>query len=154
LCPINLALELLGDRWTLLLIRDLMFAGKRGFRELLQSEEGIASNILAERLVRLVDAGILVKAGDPTHKQKASYRLTPMGVDLLPVLAQLGIWGRKYLPVTEATAAVAAALERGGPALWSEMCTQLRAAHGLGAKPPPRRSKPSVSPRSQDPTPG
>ena len=129
----GLADELLGDRWTLLLIRDLMFAGKRGFQALLQSEEGIASNILADRLVRLVDAGILVKAGDPTHKQKAIYRLTTMGVDLLPVLAQFGIWGRKYLPVTEESASVAAALERGGPALWRKMCAQLRAAHGLGA---------------------
>jgi len=106
-----------------------MFANKRHFRELLLSEEGISSNILSERLARLVDAGLLTKADDPTHRQKAIYSLTPMGIDLLPVLAQLGIWGRKYLPVTRESAADAAALEKGGPALWKEMRAQLRRTH-------------------------
>ena len=130
LCPINLALELIGDKWSLLILRDLMFANKRHFRELLLSEEGISSNILSERLARLVDAGLLTKADDPTHRQKAIYSLTPVGIDLLPVLAQLGIWGRKYLPVTRESAADAAALEKGGPALWKEMRAQLRRTHG------------------------
>jgi len=130
LCPINLALELVGDKWSLLILRDLMFANKRHFRELLLSEEGISSNILSERLARLVDAGLLTKADDPTHGQKAIYSLTPMGIDLLPVLAQLGIWGRKYLPATRESAAAAAALEKGGPALWKEMRAQLRRMHG------------------------
>ena len=129
LCPINLALELIGDKWSLLILRDLMFADKRHFRELLQSDEGISSNILSERLARLTQAGLLTKADDPTHKQKAIYSLTPMGIDLLPVLAQLGIWGRKYLPATRESAADAAVLEKGGPALWKEMRTQLRRRH-------------------------
>ena len=129
LCPINLALEIFGDRWSLLIVRDLMFAGKRHYRELLQSEEGISSNILAERLGKLVEAGILTKEEDPSHKQKAIYSLTPMGVDLLPVLANIGIWGRKYLPVTKESGANAAALEKGGPALWKEMRSALRRAH-------------------------
>jgi len=129
LCPINLALEVFGDKWSLLIVRDLMFAGKRHYRELLQSEEGISSNILAERLGKLVEAGILTKEEDPSHKQKAIYSLTPMGVDLLPVLANIGIWGRKYLPVTRESGANAAALEKGGPALWKQMRSELRRAH-------------------------
>lgn len=129
LCPINLALEIFGDKWSLLIVRDLMFAGKRHYRELLQSEEAISSNILAERLGKLVEAGILTKQEDPSHKQKAIYSLTPMGVDLLPVLANIGIWGRKYLAVTKESGANAAALEKGGPALWKEMRSALRRAH-------------------------
>ncbi|MGJ7502578.1 winged helix-turn-helix transcriptional regulator [Variovorax sp. ZT5P49] len=128
-CPINLALEVFGDRWSLLIIRDMMFAGKRHFREFLQSEEGISSNILTERLGKLVEYGVLSKTDDPTHKQKAIYSLTPMGIDLLPVVAQIGIWGRKYLPATEESGAPAAALEKGGTALQKKMQAELRKAH-------------------------
>ncbi|AJF00482.1 winged helix-turn-helix transcriptional regulator [Pandoraea apista] len=128
-CPINLALQIVGDKWSLLILRDLMFADKRHFRELLQSEEGISSNILTERLARLVGAGILTKSDDSTHKQKAIYSLTPMGIDLLPVLAQIGIWGRKYLDVTKESAAQAARLEKGGPALWKALQAELHKTH-------------------------
>ena len=79
LCPINLALEVFGDRWTLLIVRDLMFAGKHHFRELLRSDERIASNILADRLRTLVQQGIVTRSPDPSHKQKAVYRLTEKG---------------------------------------------------------------------------
>ena len=76
-CPINLTLEMLGDRWSLIVIRDLMFGNRRHYRELLnQSEEGIASNILADRLKRLMAAGLVSRRDDPTHKQKAIYSLT------------------------------------------------------------------------------
>jgi DNA-binding HxlR family transcriptional regulator len=132
LCPINLALEVFGDRWTLLIVRDLMFAGKRHFRELLQSEERISSNILADRLRQLVEAGIVTRADDPNHKQKATYSLTEQGIALLPILAQIGSWGRRYLPVTEESSATAAWLEQGGPALWDEIASRLRETH-LGA---------------------
>jgi DNA-binding HxlR family transcriptional regulator len=128
-CPISLALDVIGDRWSLLIVRDLMFAGKRYYRELLRSDEGISSNILAERLARLVDVGVLSRTGDPTHKQKAIYSLTPMGIDLLPLVAQLGIWGRKYLPVTAEAAAQAKQLEKGGPALLRKIQADLRKQH-------------------------
>ncbi len=128
-CPINLALEVFGDRWSLLIVRDLMFAGKRHFREFLQSEEGISSNILTERLHTLVAQGVLSKADDPTHKQKAIYSLTPMGIDLLPVVTQIGIWGRKHQPVTRESGAPSAALEKGGPALQRKMQAALRKEH-------------------------
>ena len=133
LCPINLALELIGDKWSLLIVRDLAFANKRHYRELLQSEEGISSNILAERLARLVEAGVLTKTDDPSHKQKAIYSLTPMGIDLLPVLASIGIWGRKHLPVTRESSAAAAWLEKGGPALWKQLQADLRKQHSIAA---------------------
>jgi DNA-binding HxlR family transcriptional regulator len=68
-CPISLALDVIGDRWSLLIVRDLMFAGKRHYRELMRSDEGISTNILAERLARLVDVGVLSRTDDPTHKQ-------------------------------------------------------------------------------------
>jgi DNA-binding HxlR family transcriptional regulator len=141
-CPINLSLEVFGDKWTLLIIRDLMFGGKRHFRELLQSEERIASNILADRLRMLVAEGIVTRAGDPTHKQKAVYSLTEKGIALLPILAQIGIWGRAYRPVTEESGATAAWLEEGGPVLWDEIATKLRESH-LGA-PATGRSGPAA----------
>src|SRR4051812_8674509 len=95
-CPINLTLEVVGDKWSLLIIRDIIFGGRRHFREmLLKSEEGIASNILADRLRMLVDQGIITKAEDPSHKQKSIYSLTEQGIALLPILAQMGAWGRK-----------------------------------------------------------
>jgi DNA-binding HxlR family transcriptional regulator len=149
-CPINLTLEVLGDKWSLLILRDMMFGRKRHFRELLKSEERISSNILADRLKRLVEQGILTKADDPSHKQKAVYSLTEQGVELLPVLAQMAVWGRKYLPVTEELGIRAQLLDEGGPALWNEFMSELRETH-LGA-PARRRSKsggPSVAARLQ-----
>jgi DNA-binding HxlR family transcriptional regulator len=135
LCPINLALEVFGDRWTLLIVRDLMFAGKRHFRELLQSDERIASNILADRLNMLVDQGIVTRAGDPSHKQKAVYSLTEKGISLLPVIAQIGAWSRRFLPVSDELGVTAAELEAGGPRLWEEWMARLRSEH-LGVAPP------------------
>ena len=96
-CPINLSLEIFGDTWTLLVLRDMMFAGKRHFRELLQSDERISSNILADRLARLVDSGVLTKSDDPTHKQKAIYSLTEKGIALLPIIVQIGAWGSRWI---------------------------------------------------------
>lgn len=129
-CPINLTLEVLGDRWSLLVIRDMMFGGRRRFRELLtRSEEGIASNILADRLKRLVEAGLLTRADDPSHKQKAIYSLTEAAIQLVPVFAQMGAWGRRHRPVTEDLSIRAQLLEEGGPKLWDRFMDDLRAEH-------------------------
>jgi DNA-binding HxlR family transcriptional regulator len=137
-CPINLTLEVLGDKWSLLVIRDMIFRNSRHFRELLtQSEEGIASNILADRLKRLVKQGVLSKADDPSHKQKTTYSLTEQGIELFPVLAQMSAWGLKYLPVTEELAIRAHLLKVGGPKLWDEFMDELREVH-LGVQ---RRGK-------------
>ncbi len=144
-CPINLTLETLGDRWSLLVIRDLMFGNRRHFRELLtQSEEGIASNILADRLKRLLEAGLVTRDDDPEHKQKAIYSLTEKSIQLVPLLAQMGAWGRRHLRVTEEMAIPARLLEEGGPQLWEDIMDELRETH-LGVK--RKRSGATVSER-------
>jgi DNA-binding HxlR family transcriptional regulator len=142
-CPINLTLEVVGDKWSLLIIRDMIFGNRRHFRELLlQSEEGIASNILANRLKTLLEQGIITKADDPSHKQKAIYSLTEQGIELLPVLAQMSGWGRKYLPVTEELGIRAQLLDEGGPKMWREFMSELRETHlGAGAAPKRRRTR-------------
>jgi DNA-binding HxlR family transcriptional regulator len=128
-CPINLTLEILGDKWSLLILRDMLFFGKRHFRELLQSEEGISSNILADRLKRMVDEGLLTRGPDPTHRQKVIYSLTEKSIALVPMLAQIAIWGRHHTPVGEGPDRKARQLEEGGPALWEQLMDDLRAAH-------------------------
>lgn len=128
-CPINLSLEVFGDKWSLLIIRDMIFGGKRHFRELLRSQEGISSNILADRLKMLVEQGMLTKADDPTHKQKAIYSLTEMTIALVPIMAHLGAWGRRYLPVSEELSIRAELMETGGPDLWNRFMDELRHEH-------------------------
>ena len=136
-CPINLTLETIGDRWSLIVIRDLMFGTRRHFRELLAaSEEGIASNILADRLKRLMASGLITRADDPTHSQKAIYSLTEMAIQLVPLIVQMGAWGRRHLPTTPELAIRAQLLEEGGPAMWDAFMDELRATH-LGAPMPP-----------------
>lgn len=128
-CPINLSLELLGDRWTLLIIRDLIFAGKRRFREFLQSDEGISSRTLAERLQTLQDEGVLTRRDDPTHGLKAIYSLTEAGIDLLPVLATLGAWGSQHRDADDKLSRIANELAAGGAPRLERMKEQLRAEH-------------------------
>ena len=100
-CPVSLGLDIFGDKWTLLIVRDLMFNGKRRYREILQSEEGISSNILADRLKMLLAEGLITKAEDPSHAQKVTYSLTEKGIALLPILVQISEWSFKYRPVEE-----------------------------------------------------
>ena len=128
-CPINLGLEVFGDKWSLLIIRDIIFAGKRHYREFLASDEGISSNILADRLARLVDAGILTRADDPAHKLKAIYSLTQRGIDLLPILAQISRWSRTYMPVDPDLARTGEARDRAGPGAVEAQMAALRREH-------------------------
>jgi DNA-binding HxlR family transcriptional regulator len=128
-CPINLGLEVFGDKWTLLIIRDMMFAGKRHFREFLASDEGISSNILSDRLAMLVEMGILTRREDPAHKLKAIYSLTEKGIDLLPIIAQISRWSRRYMPVDPVMAATGEARDRAGPGAEAEQMAALRAIH-------------------------
>ena len=95
----NLALEVFGDKWSLIIIRGIMFDGKRYFRELLQSDEKIASNILTDRLAMLEGEEIITKTPDPGHKLKYIYSLTSKGIDLLPILVEIGAWSIKHKPV-------------------------------------------------------
>jgi len=129
-CPINLSIEVIGDRWSLLVIRDMMFGNRRHFGELLAgSDEGIASNILADRLRRLTEQGLVSRAPDPSHKQKVLYSLTEPAIQLVPVVAQLGAWGRRHLPTTPELSIRAELLEQGGPRLWDEFMAELREQH-------------------------
>jgi DNA-binding HxlR family transcriptional regulator len=129
-CPINLAVEVIGDRWNLIVIRDIMFGNRRHFRELLtNSEEGIASNILAARLKRLVAEGLLTRRDDPAHRQKGIYSLTEKAIQLAPVLVQLGAWGRRHLTPPPELAIRQQLMEEGGPPLWSAFADQLRHIH-------------------------
>ncbi len=129
-CPVNLALEVIGDKWSLLVIRDIIFGDRRHFLELLTgSEEGIASNILADRLKRLLDKGIITRAADASHRQKGIYSLTEKGIELLPVLVRIAAWGRKYLPTAKEMSIRAQILEEGGPKLLAQFMAELRETH-------------------------
>lgn len=101
-CPISYFLDFLGDKWTLLVVRDLMFKGKRRYGEFLASSEGVATNILADRLAKLEAAGIITKSDDPEGRTKNLYALTEKGLDLTPVMLELVAWGAKHDPDTAA----------------------------------------------------
>src|SRR6185503_2020831 len=101
-CPINLTLEALGDRWSLIVIRDPMFGNRRHLRELLtRSEERIASNILADRLTRLETAGLLSRRDETSHMQKVMCSLTAASSALVPLLADMGGWGLRHTPASK-----------------------------------------------------
>ncbi len=149
-CPINLSLEVFGDTWSLLILRDMIFGGRRHFRELLNgSQEGIATNILASRLKKLVGLGMLSKRDDPTHKQKAIYSLTEPSIQLVPVMAALGSWGRAWLPVSEELSARARIMDEGGPDLWDRFMAELRHEH-LGVPLEPAHDGKTIRERLQD----
>jgi DNA-binding HxlR family transcriptional regulator len=95
-CPINAALETFGDRWSLLIIRDLMFRGRRTYKEFLASEERIATNILASRLKTLKRSGIVTTRPDAEDGRRLIYALTKKGVDLAPILVGLAVWASRY----------------------------------------------------------
>ncbi|MEO1016515.1 MAG: helix-turn-helix domain-containing protein [Pseudomonadota bacterium] len=100
-CPISYALEIFGDRWTLIVLRDTLLRSKRRFRELLACEEGIATNVLADRLKRLEQRGLLVKERDPADARQQLYRPTELAVSLMPMLVEMTVWGAQTSPDTE-----------------------------------------------------
>jgi DNA-binding HxlR family transcriptional regulator len=135
-CPINAAVEVIGDRWSLLVLRDIMFGNRRHFRVLQErSEEGIASNILADRLRRLLSAGLLTRE-DVGRGRRATYSLTEAAIELVPVMAVLAEWGLRNRPTTPTLRVRAELLVDGGPGLCEDFMAELRSEH-LGAPPPP-----------------
>src|SRR5262249_15429494 len=118
-CPVNLAVEGLGDRWSLVVLRDVMFGNKRRFGELHRSDEGIAFNILAARLRRLIELGLLTRTEDSDRENRATYSLTEMAIGLVPAIVHLGLWARRHLPATDALSARIELLADGGPELWA-----------------------------------
>ena len=144
-CAINATVEVIGDQWSLLVLRDVMFGNRRHFRELLAgSEEGIASNILADRLKRLVGQGMLTR-DDVRRGQKAAYSLTEAAIQLVPVFAHLGAWGVRHRPTSHRLRVRAELLEAGGPAMWEDYMAELREIH-LGI-PRPDNGLPTVTER-------
>ena len=103
-CPINFALETFGDPWSLLILRDIIYFGKKTYGEFLASDEGMATNILASRLARLEQQAILAKQPSPLDKRKEEYVLTEKGLDLIPVLVEMANWSAEYDPHTAAPA--------------------------------------------------
>ncbi len=99
-CPIAFALDIFGDHWSLLILRDLIFKGKRQYKEFLNSEEAISTNILADRLMRLEDRGLISKRDDPTNKKQFLYLPTEKGLDLIPVMLEIVRWSAKHDPKT------------------------------------------------------
>jgi len=95
-CPLNASVEMLGDRWSLLIIRDIMLRGFRTFKEFMECYEGIATNILADRLRKLVAHGILTAGPDPSDGRKLIYSLTAKGIDLAPVLTEMVLWAAAH----------------------------------------------------------
>nr|WP_184504826.1 helix-turn-helix domain-containing protein [Rhodanobacter sp. ANJX3] len=95
-CAVNYGVEIFGDRWSLLIIRDIVFAGKKTYGEFLKSEEGIATNVLASRLAFLEAQGILSKAPSPDDRRKDFYTLTEKGLDLIPIVLTIVLWSAKY----------------------------------------------------------
>ena len=137
-CPINLSVEVLGDKWSLVVLRDVMFGNLRTYRDLHgHSLEGIATNILAARLRHLEDEGFITAAADPGHKQRTIYSLTEKAIALVPVMAALGSWGVRYQPADPTFAARSILLEEGGPGMWDAFRAELRHLH-LGAPKPAR----------------
>ncbi len=95
-CPLNASVEMLGDRWSLLIIRDMMLRGFRSYKEFMECYEGIATNILADRLRKLVAYGIIATEPDPADGRKLVYSLTPKGIDLAPVLTEMVLWAAAH----------------------------------------------------------
>lgn len=100
-CPISCSLDIWGDKWSLLIVRDLIFFKERTYSDFLKSDEKIATNILAARLQMLEDNGIISKSEHPESKAKVLYKLTPKGIDLLPLMIEINVWADKYLIIPD-----------------------------------------------------
>ncbi|WAC48914.1 helix-turn-helix domain-containing protein [Asticcacaulis sp. SL142] len=136
-CAINLALEAVGDNWSLLIIRDLMFKGRKSFQSFLNAEEKIATNILTDRLVKLEAYGLISRQIDPTDKRKVIYGLTSKGADLAPVLVEFMSWSHKY-ELTDTPKDLRIEIEKNKPAFANRMIKGLQTAT-------PSNSNPAVS---------
>ena len=142
-CAINAAVEVLGDPWAILVLRDIMFGNRRHFRELVAgSEEGIATNILASRLKQLVTAGLLSRAR-AERGQRAAYSLTEAGIQVLPVMVALGTWGLTHRDGDQRLRVRAELLRDGGPELVAAMMDELREIHLGVPRPNPNVPRPS-----------
>ncbi len=148
MCPISTTLDILGDKWTLLIIRDLMFNGKRTYGEFLQSEEKIATNILADRLLILEKTGMVEKKAFPGNRVKNLYQLTLKGIDLMPILFEIILWGDKYSEVPERVHLLAGEIRKDKDGMIREVSKRLagRSTESATAPSPFSASEPPVRP--------
>jgi DNA-binding HxlR family transcriptional regulator len=100
-CPVSSSLDIWGDKWSLLIVRDLMYAKQCTYGDFLKADEKIATNILASRLLTLEEAGIISKLEHPESKAKVLYQLTDKGIDLLPLIMEIYLWGEKYFTLSD-----------------------------------------------------
>ena len=128
-CPQSLILDVIGDKWTLLIIRDMILGNKCYFRDFLKSKEKIASNILADRLQKLESEGIIHKKKDLSHKQKIIYLLTEKGIDLFPILIENAKWSLKYKDIDLDDAEYLKSLLVGGKAKIESILAELKKKH-------------------------
>lgn len=126
-CPLNYCLEIVGDRWTLLILRDLILLKKKTFGEIRSSPEKIATNILTSRLNLLEKEGIIHKERNPKDKKVYYYRLTEKGTGLLPLLLEMALWGATYAPVKSASTKIIKRIKNDREGLMKEILTSLRA---------------------------
>ena len=133
-CPIAITLDLLGDQWSLLVVRDLMFHQRRTFGEFAAAGEGVATNVLAERLGRLEAAGIIARTADPADRRRRIYRLTAKGLDLAPVLVEMVLWVARH-ERTDAPPSLVARMRQDRTGFLDEL---RRAVETASAPPPPR----------------
>ncbi len=131
-CPQHLTLDIIGDKWTLLIIRDMILEDKKYFREFLKSPEKIATNILTNRLQSLEKEGVIRKKKDEHHKQKIKYLLTQKGIDLFPILMQNAKWSLKYQPVDRNEAEKVKSILDGGSDKIQTIMQELKTMHLTG----------------------
>ncbi len=125
-CPINIGLEVFGDPWSLLIVRDIVYFGKHTFKEFLASAEAIAPSVLSARLARLADAGILTGAPHPADRRRVSYHLTETGLALIPVLLEIANWSARVDPETDAPPEWIETVARNRPAMIELITTTVR----------------------------
>lgn len=132
-CPIDYALQVFGDRWTLLVLRDLMLGGRRHYRDLALAKEGIATNILAARLKKLETWGLVVRRPDPHDRRRIFYALTDKALDLIPVLLEISRWSAKHDRRTAAPPALVERFDKDRQRLIRDLMASARARQEEGA---------------------
>lgn len=132
-CPVSSSLDIFGDRWSLLIVRDLMLHKTRTYGDFTKSAEKIATNILANRLQILEQNGIIIKLPYPDNKVKGLYKLSPKGIDLIPALIEIALWGGKYLSDSEDNSPFLKALKKNKTKFLKNTMNKLSADEGVNA---------------------
>ncbi len=134
-CPINYALEIFGDRWTLIVLRDILLEGKCRFRELLACDEKIATNLLSNRLKRLEDRGLIAKQRDPGDARQYAYRPTAPSLSLVPMLVEMTVWGAENNPSTTVNPDFIQRFREDREGLINEIREKISREHSLSERP-------------------